>query len=155
IARECVRFKPDLLIVYEGNNEVVGPFGAGTIFGGVSPPRWLVRAKLWANSLRLGQAMVSVASKFSRGRDDATEWKGMEFFLDQPVPIDDPRLPRVYQSYRENLRDIAATARDAGIHVLFCTAAVNLADCAPFGSRHRSDLAGESREKWQKIYDRS
>ena len=32
IARECARHEGDLWIVYMGNNEMVGPFGAGTVF---------------------------------------------------------------------------------------------------------------------------
>jgi len=37
IARDCATCQPDLFIVYMGNNEVVGPFGSGTIFGQFSP----------------------------------------------------------------------------------------------------------------------
>ena len=33
IARECARRDGDLWIIYMGNNEMVGPFGAGTVFG--------------------------------------------------------------------------------------------------------------------------
>ena len=33
IARECARHQGDLWLVYMGNNEMVGPFGAVTVFG--------------------------------------------------------------------------------------------------------------------------
>ena len=33
IARDCAPRQGDLWIIYMGNNEVVGPFGAGTVFG--------------------------------------------------------------------------------------------------------------------------
>ena len=33
IARECARRDGDLWIIYMGNNEMVGPFGGGTVFG--------------------------------------------------------------------------------------------------------------------------
>lgn len=33
IARECARHDGDLWIIYMGNNEMVGPFGAATVFG--------------------------------------------------------------------------------------------------------------------------
>ena len=36
IARELARYKPDLFIVYAGNNEVVGPYGPGTALTGSS-----------------------------------------------------------------------------------------------------------------------
>ena len=51
IARECARRDGDLWIIYMGNNEMVGPFGAGTVFGsrvagGASNPR-LDHAKIY------------------------------------------------------------------------------------------------------------
>ncbi len=33
IARECAKAHGDIWIVYMGNNEMVGPFGAATVFG--------------------------------------------------------------------------------------------------------------------------
>ena len=43
-AREALRLEPDVLVVYEGNNEVVGPFGAGTVFtASARPCRWCAR----------------------------------------------------------------------------------------------------------------
>ena len=48
IARECVRCEPDAFVIYMGNNEVVGPFGPGTIFTSGAPPQPLVRARLIA-----------------------------------------------------------------------------------------------------------
>src|ERR1700677_2876533 len=33
IARDCARASGDIWVIYMGNNEVVGPFGAGTVFG--------------------------------------------------------------------------------------------------------------------------
>jgi hypothetical protein len=38
IARECAAREGDVWIVYLGNNEMVGPFGAATVFGSQAPP---------------------------------------------------------------------------------------------------------------------
>jgi hypothetical protein len=43
IARECAQHQGDLWIVYMGNNEMVGPFGAATVFGTRAPSWWSVR----------------------------------------------------------------------------------------------------------------
>ena len=37
IARDCAAHQPDLFIVYMGNNEVIGPYGPGTVFQRWSP----------------------------------------------------------------------------------------------------------------------
>ena len=57
IARDCLPFQGDLWILYMGNNEVIGPFGAGSVFGLKSPPRSLIRASLALKRTRLGQML--------------------------------------------------------------------------------------------------
>ena len=38
IARECAAHEGDLWIIYMGNNEMVGPVGAATVFGSQARP---------------------------------------------------------------------------------------------------------------------
>ncbi len=45
----------DIWVIYMGNNEVVGPFGAGTVFGRQVPPLPLIRASLALKTTRIGQ----------------------------------------------------------------------------------------------------
>ncbi len=44
IARECAHHQGDIWVIYMGNNEIVGPFGTGTIFGPQAPQLAFVRA---------------------------------------------------------------------------------------------------------------
>src|SRR6185436_20319789 len=46
IARECARYEGDLWIIYMGNNEMAGPFGANTVLGLQAPRAATVRASL-------------------------------------------------------------------------------------------------------------
>src|SRR5215472_6928818 len=46
IARDCAKANGDIWVIYMGNNEVVGPFGAGTVFSSQTPPMSLIRAAL-------------------------------------------------------------------------------------------------------------
>ena len=46
-------------MIYMGNNEVVGPFGAGTVFGPQAPPLPLIRGSLALKSTRTGQLLDS------------------------------------------------------------------------------------------------
>jgi len=43
IARECARHQGDLWLIYMGNNEMVGPFGAETSYGLHAPSRDIIR----------------------------------------------------------------------------------------------------------------
>ena len=46
IARDCAQQHGDVWVVYMGNNEVVGPFGSGTVFGSQVGPLPVIRASL-------------------------------------------------------------------------------------------------------------
>ena len=63
IARECAAHEGDLWIVYMGNNEMVGPFGAATVFGWQAPPLPFVRAVVAFQRLRTGQWLMDLASE--------------------------------------------------------------------------------------------
>jgi tetratricopeptide (TPR) repeat protein len=152
IARDCAAHQPDLFVVYMGNNEVVGPYGPGTVFERWSPSWRLIRANVWLKSMRVGQLLSDMMGCIHARNDSATVWRGMEMFLNNKVTADDPRLPATYGNFRQNLVDICGIARGAGAGVILSTVAVNLKDCPPFASQHRSDLSPEQLTKWKKLY---
>lgn len=154
IAEDCARHEPDLLIVYLGNNEVIGPFGAGTVFGGFLPNRFAIRSGLMLKSTALGQLIESIVRSIGGKRDRFGEWKGMEMFLGNRLPADDVRLQRIYDSLRGNLEDICKAGNGAGAGVLVCTMGVNLKDCAPFASMHRPDLEKIDKAGWDTLYQK-
>ena len=132
IARECAGLDGDFWVLYIGHNEVMGPFGAGTIFGQKTPPLATLRLGLSLKQLRLGQWIASFSD--STENADGTQWKGMGMFLDQQLRADDPQLKWVYDSHKKNLSDILVESRQAGVHVVMSTVASNLRDSAPFAA---------------------
>lgn len=147
IARACAELEPDLFVVYMGNNEVTGPFGAGTVFSPLRSSRTLIAAHLAAKRSRLGQALEALKKALvDRGRPPVP-WLGMEMFLDQSVPLNDPRLQTTYRNFRNNLSDIFDIACNKNIPVVVGTVAVNLKDCAPFASRHRPQFTEDQRQQ--------
>ena len=148
IARDCVPREGDFWLVYAGNNEVIGPFGAGTIFGRQAPNLTTVRSVLAFKTTRVGQWLTQI----TRGADEPKQWKGLEFFLKSQMTHDSPRLTRVYDSFAANLGDIADFGQRAGATVLLSTMPVNLRDFPPLASVHRSDLRPEQLAEWQKFF---
>jgi len=144
IARELAKQRPDLFIIYSGNNEVVGPYGPGTVLtsAGMSLP--VVRSSIFYHSTRIGQLLTRVGSQ-------KRAWRGMEMFLDKQVPARSPLMKYVYSNFEQNLRDTIAAARDAGAKVIVATAATNLKDCAPFASAHRDNLGQDDLRKWSAL----
>ena len=152
IARDCAAREPDLFVVYMGNNEVVGPYGPGTVFQRWSPSLGMVRANLQVKATRVGQLLGETAGSLRRKEGAPDRWRGMEMFLNNPVTADDPRLAAVYGNFRQNLGDICGIARRAGAGMVLSTVAVNLQDCPPFASQHRSGLTPGDMAKWESLY---
>ncbi len=153
VAEEAAEHDPDLFLVYLGNNEVVGPYGPGSVFGSATPRLWRVRAALAARSTRLGQ-LLQLASRAPRralageGGVGPERWRGLEMFVDRRVPADDPRLDAVYGHLRANLRDVVEAGTGAGADVALSTVAVNLLDNPPFASRP-PELTGGDLDAWE------
>jgi tetratricopeptide (TPR) repeat protein len=148
IARDCEPWAGDFWLVLAGNNEVIGPFGAGTVFGRQTPGLAAVRASLALKSTRTGQWLAQL----TRGGSGPTNWEGLEFFLGQQVAHDSPRLTSVYAAFAANLGDIADFGRRSGATVVLATMPVNLRDCPPFASVHRPDLRPDQLAEWRQRY---
>ena len=154
IARDFAQREPDLFVVYMGNNEVVGPYGAGTVFTPLSGNLGLIRAGIALKATRLGQCVSALSE--STGKSHTPKiWRGMKMFLENQVRADDPGLKTVYDHFESNLQDIVGAVRKEETKVILCTVGSNLKDCAPFGSLHRVDLGASEKQKWDKIYQQA
>lgn len=155
IARDLARHQPDLFVVYMGNNEVVGPFGAGSVFGRFSPRRSWIRTTLALRASRLGQLGASSFDAVGRslagerGPAQGGRWRGMEMFLEQRLAADDPRLDAVVEHFEYNLRDIVATGSDAGAAVVVSTVASNLLHQPPFAAP--SSIPGDAATRYHAL----
>jgi tetratricopeptide (TPR) repeat protein len=152
IARDCARQNGDIWVIYMGNNEVVGPYGAGTVFGPKSPNLALIRTSLLLRSTRTGQCLEGFLGRVGGKPASDVEWGGMQMFVKNQVRQDDPRMAAVYSHFQRNLDDILHSGLDSGAKIVLSTVASNLKDCAPFGSWHRIDLAADELTGWNKLY---
>ncbi len=152
IAKECARQHGDFWVIYMGNNEVVGPFGSGTVFGPQAASLALVRAVVALKATRLGQALGDVARRAQKRPVTQSEWGGMLLFLHNHVREDDQRMATVYRSFERNLADIIDKGLDAGAQVVVSTVARNLKDCGPFASDHRPGLTPAEVSRWDFLY---
>ena len=61
-ARAAAALEPDLFVLYLGNNEVVGPYGPGSVNLSVMPPLAVVRASIWVAETRAGQLVQALVN---------------------------------------------------------------------------------------------
>ena len=155
IAKDCARYEPDLFIVYLGNNEVIGPYGVGTVFTPFSPSLSFIRASIAVKSTRLGQLLDGLLSSFAAGRGRPARWIGLPMFLKKQVRFDSQGLQYVYKHYENNLTDICNIGREAGAEVILCNVATNLKDCPPFASIHNTGLDQTEKAMWKNVYNRA
>src|ERR1051326_5490822 len=99
IARDCARADGDIWVIYMGNNEVIGPFGAGTVFGSQAPPLATIRASLCWKQTRTAQLLDAAVRRLSPPPADKAEWGGMLMFLENQVPWGDARLEKMYEHF--------------------------------------------------------
>ena len=153
IARECARHQGDLWLVYMGNNEMVGPFGAETVFGPRAPSLGLARATLAIKTTRIGQLLDALAEQLKRHSSSPKSWGGMQMFMENRLRPDHPARLRAHKNFRGNLEDILRAGCRSDVPVILSTVAVNLKDCAPFASLHAPGLAGNQEASWNKAYE--
>jgi len=153
LARDCAPAEADVWVIYMGNNEVIGPFGVGTVFGNHSVPLPLIRAQFALKRTRLGQLLDSLWQGSLKDDGSSRAWEGLRAFSRHKLSASDPQLAVAYRNFRRNLGDILATARGCGARVVLCTVAVNLRDCAPFASVHSDGLSESQLREWERFFN--
>ncbi|HEY3863816.1 MAG TPA: tetratricopeptide repeat protein [Verrucomicrobiae bacterium] len=153
IARDCAARDGDFWVIYMGNNEVVGPFGSGTVFGAQAANLEVIRAGVAFKATRIGQELGNLARHLQNRPLNESEWGGMAMFMNNHIRQDDPRMATVYDSFGKNLSDIIDTGLGHGARVLVSTMARNLKDCGPFASDHRPGLSADDLARWQTLSD--
>ena len=151
IVEEAAKHQPDLFVVYDGHNEVLGPFGPETLFVPYSSSLSAIRATIFIKSTKTGQLLDSIRLRLTKDRIPA-EWHGMEMVVKNQLSRDDPQLQVVYSHFRSNLTDIAHTAHTAGARVILATLSTNLKDAAPFASLHSAHLSPNRQVEWDQLY---
>lgn len=144
MAEGLAKQRPDLFIIYSGNNEVVGPYGPGTALTSSGMNMAVIRGSIFVRSTRVGQLLTKVGTQ-------KREWGGMEMFLDKQVRESSPLMKHAYANFEQNLRDTVAVAQRSGARVIVSTVATNLKDCAPFGSLHRENLTAGELSAWTSL----
>lgn len=152
IARACAKCQGDLWVIYMGNNEMIGPFGALSVFGPQTPPLPVIHANLALKATRLGQLLDLGLRRLRLGSQPPAEWGGMSMWAGQSIRLDQKRTARVYHHFQANLAAILAAGRQAGVKVILCTVPTNLRDCAPFSALHRADLSAPKLAECEAAY---
>ena len=151
VAAACARTRPDVLLVYTGNNELNGPFGIPTAMSqGYVPSAavvpWLIRLR----GLRLTQLWERRAHLPNFGMPISVNRYRQKASCRLPGT---PEVDRIVENYRANLTAICRSGAGCGARTVLCTLSVNLRDWAPEFPYHLKDLSPREMEEWNRLYD--
>lgn len=145
MAIESLRMEPDVLVVYAGHNEVIGPYGPMSRLSRALPGRGLARLSTRVRNTRTGRALERLLGAGGGvAGDTPARWTGLDEHVDARMAADDPAIDVMLRQTAGNLRDIVASALRRRCQVLVCVPAVNLTDWPPLASAADADRSAEA-----------
>ena len=92
-----------------------------------------------------------IAGANPEARQSHRRARDARFFLEHRTALNDRERKPVYRNFRVNLERICRHGLEAGAGVILSTVAVNLRDCPPLGSLHRSGLTPLQKQQWEQL----
>ena len=153
-ADELVKYKPDLFIVYMGQNEFYGVYGVGSAIS-IGKNRSLIKTYLWLSHFKtfllLKDLINSVTGMFSPG--DTQENKVlMEEMAQTSIRYDSDDFKTAVNTFRKNYEDVIETARSNNIPVIISSLVRNENGLPPFVSFHNGSLSDSLKRQSEKLY---
>lgn len=151
ISRECAGLKPDLVVIYMGNNEACGLYAptTRTAFLGRHPA--LIPVFHRVKQARIGQLIRRAFGDKPAVFEESGRTQTMDSLEKHLTAPDGPDRGVVYRNFHENLRRICGYCLQSGASVVVSTVASNLRDCPPLGSLHNPDLTDLERKKQRAV----
>jgi tetratricopeptide (TPR) repeat protein len=142
IVKQAVRYDPDLIVLYAGNNEFFGAYGVASVNQGLASPA-LLAAQYRLRSLAIMQAAQQLMGK-SANLEGRTLMEAM--IGDVYIPPDSELRNGAARLLHAHFSKIAAIAKSESIPLLICLPAANERGLAPLGeSRLDGFLADEQK----------
>ena len=140
-AREVLDYEPDLLVVYMGHNEFVGPYGPTTPFVRMGNARWLIRGHMQLQRSRLTHGAKELFHGLSGLAGRQPTRFGLHLVTGQ-IDWTQDSYGSTVANYRANLDALAEAAAEREVPVLLGTLASNLGGFYPLRSDCGGGLAG-------------
>lgn len=151
IMTESLRFGPDLVVVYCGNNEFYGAYGVASLHSaGRSPAS--IRFTRAARSLAITQFIESRRPAYDTEIDRTL----METMVGRAsIAPDDPMRDDAARNLRAFVGDMIDRCRAAGVPVIVCTPPGNERGLAPIGTEDLDGLTPEQRARLEELLVRA
>ena len=137
IVKQAVRYDPDLIILYTGNNEFFGAYGVASVNRGMASPT-LLAAQYQLRSLAIMQAAQDLMGK-SADLEGRTLMEAMigDTYIEPKSDLREAAAQLLYT----HVSQIAAVCKAHGIPLLVCLPAANERGVAPLGESRLDGLS--------------
>ena len=141
---EVAGYSPDLIVVYAGHNEFVGPYGVTTPFARFGNDRRGIRLYMFLQRSRIHYGLKELIFRLrSRERGGAAREAFGLHLVSREIGPRDEGYGTTRRNFRGNLEEMLALAGERAVPVALSTLVSNLKDFHPLRSRcDGSGLAG-------------
>ncbi len=142
---ELVDYKPDVFLVYSGQNEFYGALGVGSTIS-LGHERWLIRTYQRLRSFKtfvlLENAITSVSHWLAGSSVMPQSGTLMQQMTkDKAIPYHGDLYKKATDAFERNLRAAIDVARENHIPIIFSTLVTNERSLPPFVSMHQESLS--------------
>jgi tetratricopeptide (TPR) repeat protein len=150
-----VKYKPDLFVVYMGQNEFYGVFGVGsTISAGKN--RWVIKTYLWFEQFKTFLLLKNIINSI-RGLFYPDDSQGNKILMEQmannSIRYDSEDFKTAVNTFRDNYDEIINIAREHNIPILISTLVTNESDLHPFVSFHSTALNDSLKKESEELFE--
>ncbi len=152
---ELIDYQPDAFIIYSGQNEFYGAFGAAST-NSIGGGRWMIRLYQSMRSVRsfiLMENTLYAVAHFFYGSDPAS-YSGtlmQQLAKDKAIPFNSATYHRALESFGRNITETIAIASSRSIPVIISTLVTNEGSLPPFVSVHSDEVNEKQREEMQSL----
>jgi tetratricopeptide (TPR) repeat protein len=152
ILEEVLRYQPDAIILYNGNNE----FLENMVFRPRSPPAPWDRSAAARLAYRVAVSLVTPLPRFDvknyEMNDQVSNRLSFAFAQTSRYRQDPRQFELLLEQYRFNIESMVASAGEARVPLFLVTCPVNLKEWTPNISRHRKDLDPAQRSRFTALF---
>jgi len=141
---EILQQTPDAVLIYSGHNEFYGALGVGSSKS-IADQRWLIRVYLKLQHLKTLILLKDFIAWFESSTPDGLSLTGgtlmQRMVNEKSIPYDSALYQSGIEQFSENMDEIIARFKTAGVNVVVSELVSNVRNHAPFVSTSVAELA--------------
>ena len=133
---EVVEHEPDLVLIYAGHNEFVGPYGAATPFVRLSGNWYFIQLQMFLQRTKIYYLLDSLLHYVAAALRPAAPVESFGVHLVQrEIYLEDEAHRQTEAHYQRNMAEIVEMLREREVPIALCTLVSNLAGFYPLRSQ--------------------